>query len=227
MRADLYAHLQALPPAFYHRRRTGDLMSRASNDIAALRMLAGFGSVMLIGTSLTFLGTLGAMWAIDPWLTLYALAPFPALVLVAKRFNHDVEVRSTAVQEQLGALSAKVQENLTGMPVVRAYTDGGRGRSPASAGSTRSTWRAASAWRAPRPCPGRCMGLISGLGALIVLWLGGKAVVDGRITLGRLRRLQRLPRLSRVADHRAGLDAGQCPARPRLDAAHRRDPRRA
>ena len=59
---------------------------------------------------------------VDPWLTLFAMAPFPGLVVIAKRFNHDVEVRSTAVQEQLGALSAKVQENLTGMPVVRAYT---------------------------------------------------------------------------------------------------------
>lgn len=185
VRADLYAHLQVLPPAFYHRRRTGDLMSRASNDIAALRLLAGFGGVMLIGTSLTFLGTLGAMWAIDPWLTLYALAPFPVLVLVAKRFNHDVEVRSTAVQEQLGALSAKVQENLSGMPVVRAYTmedreAGAFGRLNREylARSLRLARTQAVAWP--------MLGLISGMGALIILWLGGKAVVDGRITLGAL-----------------------------------------
>lgn len=183
VRADLYAHLQALPPAFYHRRRTGDLMSRASNDIAALRMLAGFGSVMLIGTSLTFLGTLGAMWAIDPWLTLYALAPFPALVLVAKRFNHDVEVRSTAVQEQLGMLSAKVQENLSGMPVVRAYTM--EEREIAGFGRLNREYLARSLDLArTQAVAWPMLGFISGLGALIVLWLGGKAVVDGRITLG-------------------------------------------
>ena len=183
VRADLYAHLQALPPAFYHRRRTGDLMSRASNDIAALRMLAGFGIVMLIGTSLTFLGTLGAMWAIDPWLTLYALAPFPALVLVAKRFNHDVEVRSTAVQEQLGMLSAKVQENLSGMPVVRAYTM--EEREIAGFGRLNREYLARSLDLArTQAVAWPMLGFISGLGALIVLWLGGKAVVDGRITLG-------------------------------------------
>ncbi len=183
VRADLYAHLQQLPPAFYHDRRTGDLMSRASNDISALRLLAGFGSVMLIGTSLTFLGTLGAMWAIDPRLTLYALAPFPVLVLVAKRFNHDVEVRSTAVQEQLGALSAKVQENLSGMPVVRAYTM--EEREIAAFGRLNREFLARSLGLARiQAVAWPMLGLISGMGALIVLWLGGKAVVDGRITLG-------------------------------------------
>ena len=183
IRADLYARLLTLPPAFYHRHRTGDLMSRASNDIGTLRLLAGFGGVMLIGTALAFAGTLGAMLMIDPWLTLFAMAPFPALVVIAKRFNHDVDARSTAVQEQLGALSAKVQENLTGMVVVRAYTmeereiaeferlnDEYRVRNLALARTQSVSWP--------------LMGLVSGLGALIVLWLGGKAVVDGRITLG-------------------------------------------
>ncbi len=183
IRADLYARLLTLPPAFYHRHRTGDLMSRASNDIGTLRLLAGFGAVMLIGTALVFAGTLAAMLMIDPWLTLFAMAPFPALVVIAKRFNHDVDARSTAVQEQLGALSAKVQENLTGMAIVRAYTmeereiaefeqlnDEYQARNLALARTQSVSWP--------------LMGLVSGLGALIVLWLGGKAVVDGRITLG-------------------------------------------
>ena len=183
IRTDLYAYLQTLPPAFYHRHRTGDLMSRASNDISALRALAGFGCVMLAGTSLTFIGTIGAMWSIDPRLMLYAMSPFPVLILIAKRFHQDVEARSLAVQEQLGVLSTKVQENLTGMPVVRAYTMEERetaeferlnreflGKSVALARIQAVSWP--------------LMGLISGLGALIVLWLGGKAVVDGRISLG-------------------------------------------
>ncbi len=183
LRTALYARLLTLPPAFYHAHRTGDLMSRASNDISALRALAGFGGVMLIGTVFAFAGTLGAMWAIDPWLTLFAMAPFPGLVVIAKRFNHDVEVRATAVQEQLGALSAKAQENLTGMAVVRAYTmedreiaefarlnDEYRTRNLALARTQSVSWP--------------LMGLVSGVGALIVLWLGGKAVVDGRISLG-------------------------------------------
>src|SRR5262249_56005378 len=96
--------------------------SRARNDIQARRALAGFGAVMLTSTTFIFAGTLAAMWTIDPRLTVWALAPSPILVLLARRFNHRVEVESTALQEQLGALSAKVQENLTASAVVRAYT---------------------------------------------------------------------------------------------------------
>jgi ATP-binding cassette subfamily B protein len=183
IRADLYQHLLGLPPAFYHRHRTGDLMSRMANDISTVRMLAGFGSVMLVGTALAFGGALGAMWLIDPRLTLFAMAPFPALVLIAKRFHHDAEVRSAAAQEQLGILSAKVQESLTGMAVVRAYTMQPREiaefdrlnreyltRNMALARTQSVSWP--------------LMGLVSGVGVLIVLWLGGKAVVDGRVSLG-------------------------------------------
>ena len=183
LRTALYGRLLALPPAFYHAHRTGDLMSRASNDISTLRALSGFGSVMLIGTAFAFAGTLGAMWTIDPWLTLFAMAPFPGLVVIAKRFNHDVEARSIAVQEQLGALSAKVQENLTGMAVVRAYTM--EEREIAEFAQLNAEYRARNLDLARiQSVSWPLMGLVSGVGALIVLWLGGKAVVDGRISLG-------------------------------------------
>ena len=183
VRRDLYRHLETLPPAFYLTHRTGDLMSRATNDIQALRALAGFGSVMLVGTSFTFAGTIAAMWAIDPRLTLWALAPSPLLVVLARRFNHRVEVESTELQEQLGALSAKVQENLTGMAVVRAYTMEARevaaferlNREYLARGLRLARTQAAFS---------PMLGLISGVGGLIVLWAGGSAVLDGRITLG-------------------------------------------
>jgi ATP-binding cassette subfamily B protein len=183
LRTALYARLLTLPPAFYHAHRTGDLMSRASNDISTLRALAGFGGVMLIGTFFAFAGTLGAMWMIDPWLTLFAMAPFPGLVVIAKRFNHDAEARSTAVQEQLGALSAKAQENLAGMAVVRAYTM--EEREIAEFARLNAEYRTRNlALARVQSVSWPLMGLVSGVGALIVLWLGGKAVVDGRITLG-------------------------------------------
>jgi len=185
VRDDLFAHLLTMPPDFYHAHRVGDLMSRASSDVSAIRQLAGFGTVMMSGTTLTFLGTLVAMWLIDPRLTVYALAPFPLLVLIAKRFIHQVETRSTEVQEQLGVLSAKVQENLGGMGVVRAYTveareiaDFGRLNDEYLRRGVRLARVQAVSWP--------LMGLVSGIGGLIVLWLGGKAVVDQRITLGAL-----------------------------------------
>jgi ATP-binding cassette subfamily B protein len=183
VRRDLYRHLGTLPPAFYLTHRTGDLMSRATNDVQALRALAGFGAVMLVGTSFAFAGTLAAMWAIDPRLTLWALAPSPLLILLARRFNHRVEVESTELQQQLGGLSAKVQENLTGMAVVRAYTMEARevaaferlNRDYLARGLRLARTQAAFS---------PMLGLISGVGGLIVLWAGGSAVLDGRITLG-------------------------------------------
>src|SRR5262245_50562054 len=183
VRGDLYAHFLRMPPAFYHRHRIGDLMSRASNDLSSIRQLAGFGTVMLAGTTFTFAGTVTAMWTVDPWLTCYAMAPFPLLVLIAKRFNHEVELRSTAVQEQLGIVSAKVQENLAGMAVVRAYTMEAREIADfevLNRGYLARSMRLARVQAISWPM----MGLVSGIGALIILWLGGKAVVDRQITLG-------------------------------------------
>jgi ABC-type multidrug transport system fused ATPase/permease subunit len=185
VRRDLYAHLQRLPPAFYHRHLTGDLMSRATSDIAAVRALAGFGTVMLVGTSLTFAGTVTTMGLIDPQLTVAALAPFPLLVVLAKRFNHAVDRQSTAVQEQLGALSAKVQENLAGAAVVRAYTMEGAEIERFARLNQEFLTRSA---RLARTQAGftPLMGLIAGAGTLVILWLGGRAVVEERITLGAL-----------------------------------------
>ncbi|HEX9418614.1 MAG TPA: ABC transporter ATP-binding protein [Methylomirabilota bacterium] len=183
VRRDLYAHLETLPPAFYLTHRTGDLMSRATNDVQALRALAGFGAVMLVGTTFTFAGTLAAMWAIDPRLTLWALAPSPLLVLLARRFNHRVDVESLAVQEQLGTLSAKVQENLTGMSVVRAYTM--EEREIDAFGRLNGEYLARSLRLARTQAAfSPMLGLISGLGGLIILWVGGTEVLGGRITLG-------------------------------------------
>src|SRR6185436_5616940 len=107
----------------------------------------------------------------------------PALVIIAKRFHHDAEVRSSAVQEQLGALSAKVQENLTGMAVVRAYTMEAREVAEFERLNTEYLTRNMALARI-QSVSWPLMGLVSGVGVLIVMWLGGKAVVDGRISLG-------------------------------------------
>lgn len=183
LRNDLYGHLQTLPPAFFQAHGTGDLMSRASNDLTAVRNLVGFGALSLISTTFAFVGTVIAMLAIDPWLTLYAMAPFPLLILLAKRFNSIIHLRSQAVQEQLGLLSAKVQENLAGAEVVRAYTMEARevtefGRLNKELLSRGLALARTQAGFSP------LVGVIAGVGTLIILWLGGKAVVDGRISLG-------------------------------------------
>ena len=185
LRNDLYASLETCPPAFYAAHSTGDLMARASSDVPAVRSLLGFGAVSLAGTVLAFVGALGAMLALDPWLTLWALAPYPALIVLAKRFNAVVHERTQAVQDQLGVLSARVQEHLAGMAVVRAYTLEGRAaREFARENGEYLTRSLALARSSSSFAP--LMGLIAGVGTLVVLWAGGKAVVDGRLSLGAL-----------------------------------------
>ena len=183
LRRDLYACFLRLPAAFYHVRRTGDLMSGATSDITNVRALAGFGAVMLLQTTFAFVGALAAMLTIDPWLTLCAIAPTPILVAAIKRFSHAVDEQSTRVQEQLGELSAKVQENLAGMTVVRAYTM--ETREIASFGRLNAEYLTRSV-RLARTQAGfwPLMGLVGGFGALLILWLGGRGVMSGRITLG-------------------------------------------
>ncbi len=185
LRNTLYAKLQSLPPAFYQAHRTGDLMSRASSDMAQVKQLAGFGGLSLVGTVFAFVGTLIAMLAVAPWLTLWAMLPYPFLILLAKRFNGQVHARTQAMQDQLSVMSAKVQENLTGMSVVRAYTMEPREMAEFAALNDEYL-RCSMALGRVQAQFSPLMGLIAGIGTLVILWVGGKAVVDGQLTLGAL-----------------------------------------
>jgi len=183
LRNDLYASF--LPPRFYAAHATGDLMTRASSDVAAVKSLVGFGVVSLAGTAFAFAGALLAMLAVDPWLTLWALGPYPALIALSKRFNAVVHDRSQAAQDQLGVLSARVQEYVAGMTVVRAYTledSATREFGRENAEYLRRSLALARSQSSFAPL----MGLIAGVGTLTVLWAGGRAVVDGRLSLGAL-----------------------------------------
>lgn len=185
LRNDLYAALQAYPPAFYAAHRTGDLMSRASSDVAAVKSLVGFGFVSLVGTLFAFTGALVAMVAIDPWLTLWAMAPCPLLVVLFTRVNGRVHQQTLAMQTQLGVLSGMVQEYLTGMSVVRGYAmEEHARRSFAHANLELQQRSLALARTQSQFLP--LMTLVGGLGALIVLWIGGTAVAEGRLSLGSL-----------------------------------------
>jgi ATP-binding cassette, subfamily B, multidrug efflux pump len=185
VRNDLYASLQRYPPRFYTTHSTGDLMARASSDVSAVKSLVGFGSISLFGTTFAFAGALAAMIAVDPWLTLWAMAPFPAMALLARRFNTVVNDRTLAAQEQLGVLSGRVQEYVSGMTVVRAY---GMERAAigdfAAANRDYLTRSMALASVQARFTP--LMSLIAGVGTLAVLWGGGIAVARGRLSLGGL-----------------------------------------
>jgi len=185
IRDELFAALQTFPPRFYATHSTGDLMARSTSDMTAVRSLLGFGAISLVSTTFSFVGVLGAMLAVDPWLTLWSVAPSPILVVLARRFNLKVNERAQAAQDQLSVLSERVQEYVAGMSVVRAYTLEPRAR--ADFGRANGEYlRLGLALARTEAGFSPLMGLIAGIGTLIVLWAGGRAVVDGRLTLGAL-----------------------------------------
>jgi len=122
IRNDLFAHLQKLPVGFYHSQRTGDLMSRVINDISAVRSLLGPGILNFVNAPAYYVYGIALMFSIDVRLTLVALIPCPLLIYAVRRFRGRILKSSLAVQRQMAELSSHIQENLSGMHVVKAYT---------------------------------------------------------------------------------------------------------
>src|SRR5262249_43963969 len=121
MRNDFFAHLERLPLAYFQANRTGDLMSRATNDLGAVRMMVGPAVMYFASTALGFVIAVGVMLAIDWRLTLIALVPLPFVTIATRYFGRAIHDRFERIQAQLSDLSAVVQEALAGVRVVRAY----------------------------------------------------------------------------------------------------------
>ena len=122
MRNDFYAHLQKLPLRYYQEQRTGDLMSRATNDLASVRMLIG-PAVMHSATSIIVVaGAFFMMYRIDHFMALISLVAVPVIAGLVQFFGQKIHVRFKSVQDYFGDISARVQENLSGVRVVRAFT---------------------------------------------------------------------------------------------------------
>lgn len=121
LRNDFYQHLQKLPPEFYQRHRTGDLMARATSDLAAVRMMTGLGLITTLNTVFAIILILPTMIVINWRLTALALLPLPLLAVISQRFSKQIHERARIVQESYGRLSSNAQEMPTGVRVSRAY----------------------------------------------------------------------------------------------------------
>jgi ATP-binding cassette subfamily B protein len=122
LRNDLFAHLTTLGTDFYERFKTGDLMSRMVNDLTAVRMMLGMGLLSFTGTPVTYLFALGFMLSLSLRLTLATMTPYLLLFVIIRFLTRAMMERSFKVQEGLGVLGAKVQESLSGIHLVKAYT---------------------------------------------------------------------------------------------------------
>jgi ATP-binding cassette, subfamily B, multidrug efflux pump len=122
MRNDLYSHLQRLPLGYYQEQRTGDLMSRATNDLSSVRMLIGPAVMHAFSSLLVVTGAFVMMLRIDTTMALISLIAVPVVAGMVQFFGDRIHVRFRAVQDYFGDISARVQENLAGVRVVRAFT---------------------------------------------------------------------------------------------------------
>ena len=185
LRNDFFAHLQRLPLGYFQRTRTGDLMSRATSDLGAVRMLIGPAVMYTATTSMTFVVGIVLLLSIHPRLTLLALIPLPLVSLSVWYFGDAIHKRFEKIQEQLSDISAITQESLAGVRVIRAYRqepfeiDRFRRANEEYVRRNKGLIRLQGVFYPS-------MGLLMGVSALLVLWLGSRDVIAGRMTVGEL-----------------------------------------
>jgi ATP-binding cassette subfamily B protein len=185
LRNDFFAHLERLPVSFFQHNRTGDLMSRATNDLSSVRMMVGPAVMYLANTLITAVVSLSLMFSLDIWLTFIVLLPLPIVSITVKMFGTAIHKTFEEVQEKLSDMSAVVQESLTGVRVVRAYrqehAEVARFRD-SNVDYLRHNQRLSRLQGAFFPT----MSLFLGISALLALWLGSRDVASGRLTVGEL-----------------------------------------
>src|SRR5437667_3822748 len=183
LRNDLFRHLESLSYSYYQRTRTGDIMARATNDLNAVRMLLGPAIMYSANTIVFTAGALVFMLSISPKLTLYAFLPLPLVSIVVQYFGKLIHERFEKIQAMFSEISARAQENFSGARVIRAYVQ----EEPEIAAFETSNREYIN--RSLKLV--RLMGMLwptletmLGLAIVLVLWLGGREVLGGRITPG-------------------------------------------
>lgn len=183
LRNDLFKHLESLSYSYYQRTRTGDIMARATNDLNAVRMLLG-PAIMYTANTLVFTaGALAFMLSISPKLTLYAFLPLPVVSIVVQYFGRRIHERFERIQAMFSDISAKAQENFSGVRVIRAYVQ--------EQAQIESFERSNEEYIARSLKLVRLMGMLwptletmLGLAIVLVLWLGGREVIHHHISVG-------------------------------------------
>jgi ATP-binding cassette subfamily B multidrug efflux pump len=183
LRNDLFRHLEGLSYSFYQRTRTGDIMARATNDLSAVRQLLGPAIMYSANTIVFTAGALIFMLSISPHLTLYAFLPLPVVSITVQYFGRKIHERFERIQAMFSEISARARENFSGARVIRAYVQ--------------ENAEIESFEESNREYIGRSLKLVRlmgmlwptletllGLAIVLVLWLGGREVLQGRMTIG-------------------------------------------
>lgn len=184
IREALFARLLTLDLGYFSRERTGDILSRFANDLANVRMLTGFGAMSLLNTAVIYLAGIWLMLRINPWLTLAAVAPLPLMVLAVRAMSSRIFSVSLQAQNELARLSSLTEESVGAIRLIKSYC--------------REASVAAQFDRISGHCLAKnlelarlrglvmpIMALATGAGTLAVLYLGGRLVITGQISLGQ------------------------------------------
>ncbi len=183
IRNDLFQRLTMLDLSYFSTSRSGDILSRFSNDLTNVRMLTGFGSMSAINTVLIYFAAVTMMIRIHPWLTFWAIFPFPIMILIVKKVSHRLFHRSLLAQEELAHLSSQAEESVSAVRLIKSYC-----REEHFQGEFEKT---AGRYLKHNLRLARLRGLIipvmataTGAGTLVVLFMGGRLVISNIITLG-------------------------------------------
>ena len=183
LRNRLYEHLQKLELGFFDSQQTGQLMSRATVDLAAVRFFLGYGLIFIVQSALTIVLAAAAMLILQPGLAVLSLLPVPFVVWVATRYGRRSRPALLDVQQRLAELTADVEENVSGVRVVKAFAREERqlDRFRGSVGRVFDQSMAATRLRA---FYNPFIGFLPNLGLAVILFAGGRAVIDGSLSYG-------------------------------------------
>jgi ATP-binding cassette, subfamily B, multidrug efflux pump len=183
LRNDLFAHLMRLSERYYVSTRTGDLMSKLTNDLNAVRNLVGPGIMYSASTVVVMISTVGLMLGLDWRLTLLSLVPLPLASFLVKFFGQQIHDRFERIQAMYSELTERVRENLSGVRVVRAFcqeeaegTEFDRMNLEFVEKNKRLIWISSFLWPA--------LGLMFAIAFMLLLVVGGRHVLSGQISLG-------------------------------------------
>ncbi len=183
IREEMFRRLVLLDQNYFSTNRTGDILSRFTNDLTNVRMLAGFGAMSAMNSCIIYIAAVTLMLRIHPWLTVCAIAPFPVMVLIVKKVSHRLFHRSLEAQEELAKLSSLTEESIAAVRLIKSYCRedlfqerfGG-----IAAQYLRHNLRLARLRGLTMPV----IASATGSGTLVVLFLGGQLVIKGTLSLG-------------------------------------------
>lgn len=185
LRNDLWEHLQKLSLRYYQNTKTGDIMARATNDINAVRNFLGPAVMYSVDTFTLFVFTLALMISIDLQLSLLSLLPFPLMSIFVYYFGKKIHLLFTKIQEHFSILTSKVQENLSGIRIIKAYV-----REEAEINHFRKLSNEYFKKNLDKIKVDSLfhpvLFLVIGTSIILIMWFGGNKVIDGKLTLGEL-----------------------------------------